>query len=55
MMVSEGQTVEGVVSRISGSGNAMLETDDGDEINLGPLNEEVVGERVSAVELSGPW
>lgn len=55
MMVSEGQIVEGAVSRISGSGNAMLETDDGGEINLGPLNEEVVGERVSAVELSGPW
>jgi hypothetical protein len=54
-MTSGAQVVKGFVDRISGSGNAMLETKEGDELNLGPVSEEVVGENVSAIKLSGPW
>lgn len=55
VMTSGARVVDGVVDRISGSGNAMLETEGGDELNLGPVSEEVVGENVSAIKLSGLW
>jgi hypothetical protein len=45
----------GVVTRLSGEGNAILNTEEGRELNLGPLGDEVVGETVKAVKLSGPW
>jgi hypothetical protein len=54
-MTSGARVVKGFVDRISGSGNAMLETKEGDELNLGPVSEEVVGENVSAIKLSGLW
>ncbi|WP_157533167.1 hypothetical protein, partial [Haloferax profundi] len=54
-MASEAKEIKGVVSRISGSGNAILKTDSGREVNLGPLTRDVVGKRVSAIKLTGAW
>ncbi|QIB78078.1 hypothetical protein G3A49_07985 [Haloferax volcanii] len=54
-MASEAKEIKGVVSRISGSGNAILKTDSGREVNLGPLARDVVGKRVNAIKLTGAW
>jgi 5-methylcytosine-specific restriction endonuclease McrA len=48
------KTVRGVVDRISGSGNAMLQTSHGEE-NLGPLPPSIVGQKVTALNLAGTW
>ena len=55
MTASDATVVEGVVSRISGSGNAILETSGGEEFNLGPVRSEIVGEQVRALKLSEIW
>jgi hypothetical protein len=46
--------VVGEVDRISGSGNGMLSAD-GQEYNLGPLNQSAVGNTAIAVPMSGVW
>lgn len=50
-----GYRVQGVVDRISASGNAMLQPDNDGQKNLGNLPESVVGEEVTALALDGTW
>lgn len=51
-----GYRVNGVVDRISGRGNAMLQPDGGgEEKNLGNLPRSIVGEKVTALTLKGIW
>ncbi|GAA0515681.1 hypothetical protein SAMN04488066_11571 [Halorubrum aquaticum] len=47
--------VEGVISRFSNSGNAMLQTDDGEEWNVGPLPASAEGERIRAKVIDSLW
>lgn len=47
--------VMGVISRFSNSGNAMLQTDDGEELNIGPLPDSAEGERVRAKVIDSWW
>jgi hypothetical protein len=47
--------VEGVISRFSNSENAMLQTDDGEEWNVGPLPASAEGERIRAKVIDGLW
>jgi hypothetical protein len=46
--------VVGEIDRISGSGNGMLRAD-GEEYNLGPLDESAVGNRAIAVPITSTW
>jgi len=47
--------IEGVICRFSNSGNAMLQTDDGEEWNVGPLPAFAEGERIRAKVIDSLW
>jgi len=47
--------IEGVICRFSNSGNAMLQTDDGEEWNVGPLPAFAEGETVRAKVIDSLW
>lgn len=45
----------GQIDRISNGGNAIVKSEKGREINIGPLSKSTVGEWTLAIDLHGPW
>lgn len=52
-MPDPGERISATVDRISNSGNGMVELEDGQELNLGPIKPDAVGQEVEVEILSG--